>query len=424
MSKDKKKMLFLCADTGVPYWGTKGGSIHIREIVKAMTAEGYDVSVVAGAGDGDGHDDSSLKIHDLPRVDDDQFMEMTHRLCGEGRLYREMMEYYRNWPLEKHLDQLGASTGFDYVYERYSLFGIAGLMFAQSNGIPFLLEVNAPLVAETSRYRRLIFADLAAAVENHLFNGARHIIAVSEELRRYILEIAPRADVSVVPNGVRIEHFQGAGKQNPDDELQGLVDGDFIVGFLGSLKPWHGVEILIESFAEFSAQHKNAKLLIVGGRSRSIRTLQTKCRRLGLDGRVLFTGAVSYEAIPSLLNRADVLVAPYPEVPGFYFSALKVFEYMAMGKAIIASDIGQIPDILSHEKSALLVPPGDGKALREALERLKQNSALRTTLGRNALAEARDRHTWSDRARRISIILAGLGKMERTVSKLNDADPS
>jgi glycosyltransferase involved in cell wall biosynthesis len=424
VSKNRRRILYLCADTGVPYWGSKGGSIHVREIVKAMTDQGYDVRVVAAAEDGDDNDDSSVEIHNLPRVDDDQFMEMTHQLCGEGRLYREVMEYYRNWSMEKLLRRLDARASFDYVYERYSLFGIAGLRFARRSGIPFVLEVNAPLVAETSRYRRLILTDLATAVESRLFNGADHIIAVSEELKRYILEVAPRAGVSVVPNGVRIEHFQGTGKPDSDIELPGIEDGDFVVGFMGSLKPWHGVEILIESFAEFSAHHKNAKLLIVGGRSRSIRTLETKCRGLGLDGRVLFTGAVSYEAIPPLLNRTDVLVAPYPEVPGFYFSALKVFEYMAMGKAIVASHIGQIPEILSHEKTALLVSPGDSIALRQALGRLKQDSALRKVLGRNALAEARDKHTWIQRTQRISAILEELGKTERTVSKLDDADSS
>jgi glycosyltransferase involved in cell wall biosynthesis len=422
VSKDRKRILYLSADSGVPYRGAKGGSIHIREIVRAMAEQGYDVSVVAGNGESDDNDDSSINIHDLPRVDDNRFMEMTNELSGESRLHREMTEFYRNVPMVKLLRRLDDSDSLDYVYERYSLFSIAGLRYARRRGIPFVLEVNAPLVAETSRYRRLVFADLAAAIESHLFRGADHVIAVSRELERYILKIAPQADVSVVPNGVRTEHFQGGGAPDPDDTPEGLEDGDFVVGFLGSLKPWHGVEILIESFAEFSAHYENVKLLVVGGKSRPVRTLEKKCRKLGLDGRVLFTGAVSYKAIPSFLNRTNVLVAPYPEVPGFYFSALKIFEYMAAGKAIVASDIGQISEILSHEKTALLVPPGDRIALREAVERLKQDPALREKLGRNALAEARDKHSWKNRAGRISAILERLGKTERTVSKLRNAD--
>jgi glycosyltransferase involved in cell wall biosynthesis len=422
MPENRKKILYLSADSGVPYWGTKGGSIHIREIVKALIEQGYDVSVVASAGDSGNHKDSSIEILDLPRVDGDPFLAMTEELGGEDRLHRELMEYYRNGRLEELLLELDSRIGFDYVYERYSLFDIAGLRFARRRGIPFVLEVNAPLVAETSRYRRLVFEDLAGAVESYLFNRADHIITVSDELKRYILETAQGANISVVPNGARIEHFQEAGRGDPGGAPAGLEDSDFIVGFVGSLKPWHGVEILIDSFAKFAADREKAKLLIIGGRRRSIRPLEKKCRKLGLDGKVIFTGALPYEEIPPLLQLTDVLAAPYPELPGFYFSALKIFEYMAAGKAIIASDIGQIPEILLHEETALLVPAGDNIALRDAIDRLSQDSSLRKKLSRNALAEAREKHTWSNRAETISDILIDLEKTERTASKSGYAD--
>jgi glycosyltransferase involved in cell wall biosynthesis len=174
------------------------------------------------------------------------------------------------------------------------------------------------------------------------------------------------------------------------------------------------VEILIDSFAEFVSNHKKSKLLIIGGQKRSISRLEKQYHEQGLDGRVVFTGAVPHEKIPSLLHKTDILVAPYPRLPGFYFSALKIFEYMAAGKAIIASDIGQITSILKNQETALLVPPGDGKELSNALARLKGDSELRSKLGQNALSEVRRKHTWDHRIEIISRILESLKDQPET----------
>ncbi len=405
VKNDKKKILYLCADTGIPYWGTKGGSVHMREVANTMHGQNYEMTVVANADPTDSSGVSPIGVWNLPQVGEGRFISMIRELAGDERLATEMMEFYRNKQLEEFLTELDIERDFDYVYERYSLFNIAGLRFARRRGLPFVLEVNAPLVEETSRYRRLALTELAKAVERYLFNNADNIITVSDQLKGYILKIAPQAHVIVVPNGVRVEHFQDAGKFDHDNRPADLDGSDFIVGFVGSLKPWHGVEILIDSFAEFAPDYKKSRLLIIGGEKRLIRQLEKRCRKQGLDGKIVLTGAVPYERIPCLLQETDVLVAPYPRLSGFYFSALKIFEYMAAGKPIIASDIGQISSILTHEKTAILVPPGDGKALHDALVRLRQDPRLRSNLGKNALSEVRQNHTWEQRVEMISGIL-------------------
>jgi glycosyltransferase involved in cell wall biosynthesis len=351
---------------------------------------------------------SPIEIRDLPQLRDDRFISMIRELADNHRVSTEMMEFYRNKQLEEFLAELDTERAFDYVYERYSLFNIAGLRFAQRRGLPFVLEVNAPLIDEASRYRSLALIDLANVIEEYLFGNADHIITVSTELKEYVSKIAPQARVTVVPNGVRVEHFQDTGVSDHDDGSADLDSSDFIIGFVGSLKPWHGVEILIDSFAEFVSNYKKSRLLIIGGEKRLIRRLEKQYHKQGLDGKVVFTGAVPYEKIPSLLQKTDVLVAPYPELPGFYFSALKIFEYMAAGKPIIASDIGQITSILKNQETAILVPPGDGKELHDALAWLKKDQGLRSKLGENALSEARQKHTWGHRVEMITGILESL----------------
>ncbi len=422
MSNDKKKILYLCADTGIPYWGSKGGSIHMREIVNTLHDQGYEISVVANADGAESSAGSPIGIRNLPQLGEDRFISMIRELAGNDRISTEMMEFYRNMLLEEFLTQLDTEKVFDYVYERYSLFNISGLRFAQRRGLPFVLEVNAPLIDEASRYRRLALTELAKVVERYLFNNADHIITVSAELKKYVSKIAPQACVTVVPNGVRVEHFQDTGVSNHDDGSVDLEGADFVIGFVGSLKPWHGVEILIDSFAEFVSNYKKSRLLIIGGEKRLTRQLEKRSRKQGLDGKVVFTGAVPYEKIPSMLQQTDVLVAPYPQLPDFYFSALKIFEYMAAGKPIIASDIGQIASILKNQETAILVPPGDGKELHDAIMRLKKDPGLRSKLGENALSEARQKHTWVQRVEIISRILEGLENQPEIGAKTGHAD--
>jgi len=284
------------------------------------------------------------------------------------------------------------------IYERYSLFGIAGLKFAEARGIPLVLEVNAPLVVETPKFRKLVNIELAKAVEKYLFNGADHIISVSDELRKYILKIAPQARVTVVPNGVSVERFQNDDKHcDSVDKLSSFTESGFIVGFVGSIRPWHGVDILIDAFAGLAKEAAESRLIIIGDEGKMKPQLEKQCRNLGTNNRVMFTGAVAHDDVPALMHKADVLVAPYPEMTNFYFSALKIFEYMAAGKPIVASRIGQIPEILTDESTALLVPPGDKQALGDALLRLKCEPELRRKLGENARNEAINKHTWKKR---------------------------
>src|SRR5262249_27398765 len=150
----------------------------------------------------------------------------------------------------------------------------------------------------------------------------------------------------------------------------------------GTLKPWHGLRVLLEAFAMLYGRDPRTRLLIVGdGPERE--NLAAEALSQGLSAAVHFTGAVSPDAVPGLLNSMDVAVAPYPTLRNFYFSPMKVYEYMAAGLPVVASRVGQLQQLIQTEVNGLLVPPGDATALVGALERLRSQPELRLRLGRS-----------------------------------------
>jgi len=403
------RILYLSADRGIPVGGTKGSSVHIRQFIAALKQASYrPVALVANGGP-----DAAARLG-VP-----VFVVTTEVTEGSGNgssvpgadrsLMRETADFHANQAMEKKLEEIFAAEPFDLVYERYSLFGLAGLHFARRRGIPHVLEVNAPLVPEASRYRSLMNKELASAVEGFLFCMTDHVVAVSGALKEYIRGIAPRTAITVVPNGVDLARFDLAGNEPDENALRNQgANKDFVVGFVGSVRPWHGVDILLESVGEFAQVDRFIRLSVVGDGGALQPELERRARKLGIAERTNFTGSVPFEQIPSLERKMDVLVAPYPALDGFYFSPLKIFEYMASGRPIVASAIGQITEILRHEQTALLVAPGDPEALKEALLRLRRDPGLARRLGVEARAEVRRKHGWDRRIAQIGGIFAGL----------------
>jgi glycosyltransferase involved in cell wall biosynthesis len=204
--------------------------------------------------------------------------------------------------------------------------------------------------------------------------------------------------VRVVANGVDPRRFS-------DASVQPRTRDRFVVGFVGTLKPWHGLSTLIDAFARILTTIPDAHLLIVGdGPERDAIERTIAERRLA--PRVTLTGAVPHDAVPSFLHDMDVAVAPYPRLDDFYFSPLKLTEYMAAGLPVVASAIGQVTSLVRHEDTGLLFTPGDVTGLARALQRLHADAALRECLGQSARAFVAEHCTWRSIFDRI-LLLAG-----------------
>jgi glycosyltransferase involved in cell wall biosynthesis len=239
-----------------------------------------------------------------------------------------------------------------------------------------------------------------------MFQRAARVVTVSEALRQRTIDrwhLDP-SQVNTVPNGADMGLFA----QEPDVDVvrsrYGL-DGEPVVIFVGSFKPWHGLDLLLDAFCRVTASNQDAKLVFVGdGPARP--GLESQARKLNLEARVVFTGAVAHTDVASLLTAAQVAVLnPRASEASLSQSPLKLFEYMAAGKAIVAPAIPNVKQILAHRKNALLVPPDQAEALAGALEELLNNEQLRTRLGQAARKQSLENHSWDRTVSRLEAII-------------------
>lgn len=369
------RIAYICTDPGVPVFGSKGCSVHVQEGLRALTGQGAEITLFAQRlGDPPPADLASIPVHKLPR------------LSKASTWHREVDALIANNTLQAYLEREGP---FNMVYERYALWNYAGMRFAREAGIPGVLEVNAPLIEEQRTHRTLIHEQEAKNIATQTFADASVLVAVSDNVAQYIRTFEGTADrIQVIPNGVDADRFS----PNQPATCPGPRDS-FTVGFVGSLKPWHGLNGLVEAFAILHSFAPEARLLIVGDGPERKSIEQELATRSLLDA-THFTGAVPPEDVPGLVASMDVGVAPYPQLENCYFSPLKAFEYMAAGLPVVASRIGQLDKLIAHDQSGILYPPEDTVALAEALIRLADDIPLRSRLGMAARAAILNGHTW------------------------------
>ena len=366
------RLLFLSCDPGIPVLGHKGASVHVRELARALAQLGTDVVIASPRIEPMGDVlDAPVELVPIPRL-------MSEATAAELRAGLKRQR-------EAVLD-VARSVAAEAIYERYSLFGGVGLETAIRLGIPHVLEVNAPLRAEARRFRTLPHPGVAADIERIVFRGTGRILAVSGALRRWLEEQGVEPErIEVVPNAVAPTQI---------DRPRPREDNEFVLGFCGSLKAWHGVDVLLEACAVAFSQEPALRLEVVGSGP-----LDHLLGSANLPAeRVRAFGALPHSAALERLRYWDVGVAPYLPVEDFYFSPLKVVEYMAVGLCPVASDLGDLPALLDHGNRGVLVPAGDAESLASAFLELAHDRVRAAELGCRAREHVFGARTWEKNA--------------------------
>lgn len=266
-------------------------------------------------------------------------------------------------------------------------------------------SANAPSAAKLERLRRR---------EAFVWRMADGYVTITAALAEDLTQrLGPRASLAVVPDGTRIADHDPATQVKADPNVSRDprpatgIGGDppqSAVVYAGHLYAWKGVDVLLEALA----QVEDTTGMIVGGYEKEpdLARLRELAARLGVAHRVTFTGFVQPSAVAAYLRAARVLVLPNPAsaLSARFTSPLKLFEYMAAGRPIVASDLPAIREVLRHEENALLVEPGNPTALAAGVRRLLDDRALADRLASAALADVRN-YSWERRAERLETLL-------------------
>lgn len=296
----------------------------------------------------------------------------------------------------------------DVIHERYNLLAFGGAWASRKLGIPYVLEVNADLLEERQAQgnrERGLRRSFAIWTTRFCFNQARRIICVSAQLKDHLVQKweVEAAKIVVLPNAADTEVF---GRQNDVQSIRyrlGLQD-EPVVMFVGGFYLWHDLALLVESFAQVLGKVPNARLVLVGdGRTRP--AIEQKIEECDLQHAVVMAGAVEHRHVPEMLDIAAVAVAPNISFfNGHGGSPLKIFEYMAAGKAIVATRTGQVAEVIQDGHSGVLVEAGDRDGLAEALVNLLNDPSARDQLGRQARQQAIEQHSWERYVRELEKI--------------------
>ena len=285
----------------------------------------------------------------------------------------------------------------DVVYERYNLFLLAGVMLKWRRRLPLLLEVNAPLAQERGLFGGLGLPWLARWAEGVAWRGADFVLPVTQVLASHVRERGvPDQRIVVIPNGINQAHFSQAPLPADARARLGWPDA-LVVGFTGFVRDWHGVDRVVRWLATAAAP-ANARLLVVGdGPARP--DIERLAVDLGVAGRIRFTGFVPRDEVPAYVAAFDIALQP-AVVP--YASPLKLFEYLALEKAIIAPRSPNIEEVLDDGQNALLFDELRPGSFEEAMTRLCSDAGLRQRMGEAAgKTITRMGLTWTRNAERI-----------------------
>jgi glycosyltransferase involved in cell wall biosynthesis len=364
--------------------GSSGGAIsHIRGFLYGLKSSGRTCRVFSGTG-----------------LAQEAFKNEIVAPTGRPYFFWEAAMLSYNFVFADGVQRrLGSSTPGAF-YQRHCRFAIAGALLSRRLKVPLILEYNGPQGWIADHWDPTHFKSLVRLCEEVTLRSATRIIVVSEALRAELLQRGIAGGrIRVNPNAVDPDFFYpGRGRARGRTELN-LEQEEVLIGFVGSFSLWHGIDILQEAIVGLlnSGAPCRLRFVLVGdglllGEMRSALAAYEKA------GDVIFTGSVPREKVAEYLDAADILVSPHIPMPDgsrFFGSPTKIFEYMAMGKGIIASRLEQLAEVLEHDRTAWLVTPGSVAELAEAILHLALDPEKREALGSAARRAAVERHSWS-----------------------------
>jgi glycosyltransferase involved in cell wall biosynthesis len=393
------RICYVAADVAVPHY--RGSSTHVYELSRNLVQLGHEVHVVARRVNLSQQKEEVLdgiRIHRFQRgifvsSRRSSFANTDSRGSYRGTtpplIWKSYEAYLRTvFPIYIGFEvaRIVKANSIDLIFERESSFG-AGALASMITGRPFVLEVigNRVTALQVRRSAKIV------SYSEGMFAGK-----------------AGASKVEVVTGAVDVEIFRPDPVSGEGVREKYSLVGSPVVGYVGTFQEWHGLDELIRAAEDLLLQLPGLKFLMVGP---YYKETEAKVLAAGIGSSFVFTGPVAYEQVASFMNASDVLVAPYN--PAKIESAeqvrrhglgspLKVFEYMAVGKPVITTDVRPISDPVDDGLTGVLVPPGDSGALEEAIMGILGNKAKAEAMGAAARVSVTANYSWNLVARHLA----------------------
>lgn len=375
---------------------------------RGVGAESVHISGIANALEGLGHNidfESPTKIDPRQQAGSNPYAKKQkastlHRIANRlpGALF-ELAEIAYNWHAKSRVCKRLEQKEYGLIYERHAFFLTATSRIAEKANIPYVIEVNE-LVGDERVRKQPLLTPLAKWCDRQTFRRAHRIIVVSPHLKRKIQEEhgIEEEKILIHSNAVKAELLN----QTPDpthfiEKYQ--FENKLNIGFVGWFVGWHRLDLLLKAVADLvkSNPELNPNLVLIGDGPLK-ESLEEQARELEITDHLTFTGPIDHSQIPAMIRAMDIAVIPHSNE---FRSPIKLFEYMAQARPIIAPASEPIRTVATHGENAVLFPPLDQQSLSQTLKDLATNHALQKQLGQNARKTVEEKHTWKHNAEHI-----------------------
>lgn len=367
--------------------GDQVEAVHILGIADSLRAMGHQVTIVSPPGVVVGSPREKREPEGLAGAISRKLPEFCF----------ELMEILYNRVERQNIRKEFRKRRYDVVYERYALLNWATVSEARRNGVPVILEINYTSYTKINRTRSRLLLPLAHLVDRYAFRRADGFMVVSTYLKDHLVSHGvPEDRIVVIPNAADPDAFRPNG--NPAESMRRIKEeGNNIVGFVGGFHKWHGVDLLVDTVESVRKEVEKTVYVLIGDGPQKA-SIQRNVENGCAPGSVVFIDRLKHDAVPEYLESFDIAVLPDSNAFG---SPMKILEYMAAGKAVVAPRLGPLLDIIDDGNDGFLFTPGDRDSLSKKLIYLLKNDELRRQAGILARKKIISKHNWMANAGRI-----------------------
>jgi len=391
------KILYYSAHPHLNLYASTGYGIHMREVIEGFKNEGHEVETLIIGGETPPKDN-------LKRVPQKTILTSLKAIIKKitpsiiWETFKDYQLLKKDKISKQILDEKVKAFQPDLIYERGYYLIQSGITICSKHNIQHYIELNAVYTEERIDFSgRSLFINLAKKIEKKQLLSATKIIVVSSALKNYFLKLnknVKKEKIIITPNAINPKSVKLNSKYQEriieDNQLQNQT----IIGFVGSIFPYHGVDLLIKAFS--NANLTNCKLLIVGDGA-ILKELKELTISLGVEKHVVFTGKTPHKYIFDYIQLMDITVMPQSN---WYGSPVKIFEYGYMEKAIIAPNYQPIKDVLKHRVNSLLISPSV-ESLTKSIKTLIQDIELRNNISKQVKKDIIENYTWEKVVKKI-----------------------